>query len=77
MLQLVSESMEARMQGREALLRLQSTVKAISQLCAGNWPRHHAGDFPTAKNLEVSSSVQSVSVSSNDVESAHIALNSN
>ena len=42
MLQLMSESMEARMQGYEALLQLQATVEAIHQLRAGPWPGHHA-----------------------------------
>ena len=44
---LVSESMEARMQSREAFLRLQSTVKAIQQLQTGSWPSPDADDLPT------------------------------
>ena len=45
---LVSESMEARMQSREALLRLKSTVQAIRQLHAGRLPG--GGDRPDGGN---------------------------
>ena len=42
MLQLMSELMEARMKSFEALLQLQSTMKAIRELHAGPWPGGHA-----------------------------------
>ena len=38
LLHLISESMEARMHSFEALLQLQSTMKAIQQLRADSWP---------------------------------------
>lgn len=59
---LISESMEARMQSREALLQLQSTMTAIQRIHASCWPGRHADDLPPVKSQEVLSSLPSVSV---------------
>ena len=47
---LISDSMETRMQSREAFQQLQATLNAIQQLQAVAWSGRCADDPQTAKN---------------------------
>lgn len=67
MVHLISESMEARMQTREALLRLQSTVNAMQPLLADNWSTRDADQVPTSKGLELLISAPSIHVAVNNL----------
>ena len=61
-LHLMSELMEARMENREALHQLHSTMKAIHQVHANNWLGRRAAILPMAESPKVSRSVHSVRI---------------